>query len=96
MSVNPAQVEREQFVSIQTCFICYQFEDHATKDCPDATARHCPECARHGHTWSECKATYKQCLNYTKRGFQNQGHRTLAMSCPIKKQIMAKKREEVK
>ena len=45
-------IERENvgffFINILTCFKCYKFEDHPTKDC-EVTELRCSECAATGH-----------------------------------------------
>ena len=86
MFVAPSQISIDEFINILTCFKCYKFEDHLTKDCEVTEAR-CSECSAVGHRWTECKSQVKKCLNC-------QGpHRTLAMACPKKKEAIKNKRE---
>lgn len=95
MSISPTQIEQENYVHINTCFNCYQMEDHITKDCPHKNLKICSECSETGHTYKECKNTEKGCINCRNRGYQF-NHRTLAMSCPIRRKIVAEKTEEDK
>lgn len=90
MSITPDTLEREKFTSILTCFKCYKFEAHQTKDCPE-TSKFCSECAEEGHFYTECTNTHKACLNCTRQNKTNNNHRTLAMACPIKKELIKKK-----
>ncbi|KAF2368545.1 hypothetical protein FHG87_000691 [Trinorchestia longiramus] len=55
--------------------ICYKFENHATYQCISTTPS-CSECASH----QQCNSPTKICLNC------NQQHRTLAATCPYRKQ----------
>ena len=51
--------------------------------------KRCSECSSNDHTFRDCKEQIKKCLNC-------QGnHSTLAMKCPIKREIIAKKKEEM-
>ena len=77
-----AQIERETYVSLQLCFKCYKYENHQTNECPEGNIQWCSECGAHDHNYRECRSTNKQCLNC--KG----PHRTMAMACPVKKQIM--------
>ena len=47
----------------------------------------CSECSEEGHKWSECKSQTKRCINC--RGT----HRTLAMSCPVKRDVINRIKE---
>ena len=85
MSITPSQMEREEYINLQICFSCYKYESHETKNCKTKEIN-CSECGVTGHTWTECKAGTKQCLNC--KG----PHRTLAMACPVKKRAMETKR----
>lgn len=97
MSVTPDQIKREHFVNLLTCFICYEYETHATKDCPTKNLKICSECAQTGHTFRECTEEHKACINCKRQNNAAfQSHRTLAMSCPHKKQLIRSKEEEEK
>lgn len=91
MSVTPEQMNRETFVNLLTCFKCYVFEDHATKDCPHEYLVVCSECSCTGHKYTECESEVKKCINCTKLGYENTNHRTLAMACPYKKMMIKDK-----
>ena len=71
---------------MMTCFNCYKFEEHTTKNCPVKTIQ-CFECGQGGHKWTECKSEVKKCLNC------EGAHRTLVMACPIKKEKIKEKKE---
>lgn len=95
MAISPAQIEQETYVHVKTCFNCYQMEDHLTKECPYTNLKVCSECSESGHTYRECRNTEKMCINCKSTG--NQGnHRTLAMSCPLRKKIINEKINENK
>ena len=77
-----AQIERETYVSLQMCFKCYRYEQHQTSECPEGDIRWCSECGAKDHTYRDCRNQRKQCLNC------DGPHRTMAMACKIKKQLM--------
>ena len=86
MHISPSQMSREEFISIQTCFSCYQMEDHPTNKCKDSR-RWCSECgAEEGHRWQECQSKSKKCTNC------GGPHRTLAMACPKKREKIQEKK----
>ena len=87
MMITPDQMARDDFINILTCFKCYAMESHPTKNCQE-TKILCSECGQEGHRWSECRSPTKMCLNCKGQ------HRTLAMACPIKKDLINKKRTE--
>lgn len=93
MSISPNQIEQETYIHITTCFKCYQMEEHLTKDCPYPELKICSECSEMGHTFRECRNNEKYCINCKKTGNQA-NHRTLAMSCPLRKKIIADKTKE--
>lgn len=95
MAISPSQIEQETYIHIITCFNCYQMEDHLTKDCPYSNLKICSECSELGHTYRECKNTAKGCINCKNYG-QQYNHRTLAMSCPLRKKIIKEKTDEQK
>lgn len=82
--ITPRQCEREQYTHLLICFKCYKMEDHPTKDCP-SNKTICSECAQEGHTFRECTSNYKKCTNC------RNDHRTLAASCPYRKQKIKEK-----
>ena len=85
--ISPSQIEKEKFTFIQICFRCYKYENHTTANCPSTTDI-CSECAQSGHTHRNCTAINKRCLNCPE-GLNH--HRTLAPSCPAKKQAIKNK-----
>ena len=86
MHVSSEQISRDEFVNVLTCFRCCWYDDHPTKSCTE-TKIICSECSEEGHKWSECKSQTKRCINC--RGT----HRTLAMSCPIKRDVINRIKE---
>lgn len=83
----PNNMTRDEFVSIQTCFVCYQMESHSTLNCPSKNKVICSECSSTEHRWQECTNREKKCINC------DGPHRTLAMACPIKKELINKRRQ---
>lgn len=97
MSITPNQIQKEHFVSLLTCFNCYKFEEHTTKDCPNTDHQYCSNCAEIGHRYTECNNTEKMgCLNCKHTGKAYNTHRTMAMSCPIKKELIKTRTDEDK
>lgn len=90
MSITKDQIERETFINVQMCFSCYEMETHIQKDCPNKEQVICSECAGNDHTWRSCKSEEKKCINC------GGPHRTLAMGCPKKKEVINKKKQEMK
>lgn len=88
MSIASHQVTKETYVQLNTCMKCYAIEEHTTSSCPlPEEQRRCSECAGKDHTWRECRNGVKKCLNC-------QGaHRTLAMSCKLRKDALRKKQQ---
>ena len=85
----PSQMERETYISLQMCFKCYKYENHNTDKCPEGDIKWCSECGNKDHTYTDCPdKTIKRCLNC------NGPHRTMAMACPIKKELMTSKAQE--
>lgn len=95
-SILPDQIAREEFISLLTCFNCYAYEDHTTFNCPDKNTKHCSECGGTGHKFFECMAIEKNCLNCLRNKERKTDHRTMAMSCPLKKRLIKEKREAKK
>lgn len=86
--ISPSQCEQEEFTHILICYKCYRYEDHPTKDCKQ-TYDCCSECAQQGHTFKDCTATDKRCLNCPTG---NNLHRTLAAKCPYRKKTIEDKK----
>ena len=90
--ISQSQIKAEQFTELQICFNCYKYESHTSKQCPSKTIV-CSECAQTGHTHYQCTSTIKRCLNCPP---DNNNHRTLAASCPIKRRAIADKEKRLK
>ncbi|KAK3892023.1 hypothetical protein Pcinc_004112 [Petrolisthes cinctipes] len=92
MSIANHQIKREKYTILTTCMRCYKIELHPTSQCPHSKSLQiCSECGGQDHTWRTCKSTQKHCLNC------GQSHRTLAMSCPNRKEaIKVKERQQQK
>ena len=83
---------KEIFVEILICFKCYQLEDHPTSSCPKSNDyKICSVCASLEHTHRECTSSNGKCINCE----EGNDHSTLAMSCPFRKQLSKKKRQEI-
>ena len=87
--IAPTQCEQEHYTHIQICYKCYRFEHHTTRDCTKNTDI-CSECGEEGHTHQTCNNTEKRCINCSGP------HRTLAASCPYRKQTIATKNSNQK
>ena len=90
---HPARnICKEIFVEILICFKCYQLEDHPTSLCPKSKDyKICSLCASLQHTHRECTSSNRKCINCEEGTY----HSTLAMSCPFRKQVSKKKRQEI-
>ena len=86
--IPPENIEKDNYTPVRTCFTCYSYEDHSTPQCPNKNLKICSECAEEGHRWNECRNTFKKCINCSGN------HRTLAMSCPVKKEKITIIRDE--
>lgn len=98
LSVAPEQIKREQFVNLLICFACYKYESHATADCPNKATKLCSNCAEDGHIYKDCPNTNAtNCLNCVRENRPEANtHRTMAMSCPVKKRMIRTKQDEEK
>ena len=92
--ISIAQVTQENFVHMQICFKCYQYEDHTTRNCK-SHLKICSECAEEGHTHNECNSNEKHCINCRRNGMDD-NHRTLAAKCPHRKQTIKEKEERLR
>ena len=86
MSVTPDQISRETYTEIVTCFKCYKYNKHTTKECQNPT-KLCSCCCSPDHHWKECTSTIKKCINC------GDNHHTLAPYCPIKKKAIENKQK---
>ena len=92
MSIPHHTIKKEEFIQINTCLKCYEIEKHFTSQCPrEKNFKICSECGSTEHTWRDCRAENKQCLNC------NGQHSTMANKCPeikkIRKEELKEKRE---
>jgi len=87
--ISPRQIEPERFTNIVQCMHCYKYGHYKT-NCPDKeiNLKLCSECGSNTHNYRDCKSANKRCLNC------GEAHRTLANSCPLRKEAMKKTREE--
>ena len=80
-------MHQEKHTDVLMCFTCYKIESHVKANCPTPTKVVCSEYnGEHFHT--ECTSEIKKCVNCLGN------HRTMAMSCPMKKEALKRKREE--
>ena len=88
-SIPPTSIQKEIYVFLTICYKCYSFE-HKTEDCPTPSVIICSECASPSHSYRDCTATVKKCINC-------QGeHRTLAAKCPIRKNLIKEKEKNIR
>lgn len=89
MSISPHQIEQDKYIEIKSCMRCYIIEDHNTSECPrPRDYKLCSECAEEGHIWRNCPNNYKKCINC------HGEHRTLAMKCQKRKDVINQKRKD--
>lgn len=89
MSISTHQTEQDTHVEIKSCMKCYKIEDHNTSECPKPQDyKICLECSEEGHIWRDCPSEIKKCINF--KG----DHRTLAMKCEQRKEVIKQKRKE--
>ena len=87
VKISGHQMQKEKFTDILICFACYKLEEHSTENCPDKDTIVCSECTGN-HNFKDCRSLTKKCLNC------GGDHRTMAMACPKKKEIVRRKRRE--
>lgn len=85
--ISPKQIEQEEFYPITPCWVCYSY-GHSVKDCPTPDLVICSECATTGHKFRQCSSPQQKCINCSG------DHRTLAAQCPVRKDIIKRKRDE--
>ena len=86
-------IRHAQYFPILMCMRCFEYESHPTKECK---INHdiCSECSSKNHTYRNCpRPTPPKCVNCTKKGL-DANHRTLANTCPEKRRILQRKRQE--
>ena len=89
LSVPPYNVDKDIFVYITICYNCYKYT-HKTEECPTPHIVICSECSSTTHRFRDCENTRKKCLNC------NGAHRTLAATCPIRKEIIKNKAKDIR
>lgn len=91
MKIANYNIVQDTYVNITTCMKCYAIEEHTTRQCPkEASYKICSCCSATDHTWTECKAGVKSCINC------GGDHVTVAMQCPKRKEAINTKRKEAK
>jgi len=91
LHMSPRNIERDLHVDVKNCFKCYKIDDHIAADCTkDDDFKICSLCSSVDHTYRDCEATFKKCVNC--KG----NHGALSFSCPIRKQALREKRKSVK
>lgn len=93
LAISSDQIEQEEYIQITTCYKCYEPGDHQTNDCPHKNLTICSECGEQGHIYRNCSNEEKRCINCEKQNLPS-NHRTLAMTCPIRKKKMKEKSVE--
>lgn len=86
VKIAPQQIKREEHIDILMCFKCYKLDHHSTNECPTPDLVICSECSGN-HNHRDCDSILKKCINC--KG----SHRTMAMACPLKKEIIKRKKE---
>ena len=87
------QIGHDEFFNVMQCMKCYRFEAHTTRECKSNTVI-CSECSSEGHNYRHCpNPRPPRCINCRREG-KDDAHRTLANSCPAKKEIIRRKRNE--
>jgi len=91
LRIPPRNIELDEFIEVKVCYRCYKLEKHTSETCeqqPDYKI--CSLCSVVGHTYKNCTATMKKCINC------GGSHSALAMSCPERKKIVNSKRNNKK
>ncbi len=74
---------------MQCCMCCYSLEQHYTNECPEGREyKICSECSNEEHVWHQYSKQNKKHVNC------GGNHRTLAMKCPKRKEIIKNKRAQ--
>ena len=87
--IPPRRIEKEIFVKLMPCNNCYNYK-HETKNCTQEKQMMCAFCGESGHRQSDCKNTLPKCINC------GEAHRTLAAQCKIHKDLIRKRRKEIR
>ena len=87
--IPPRRIEKEIFVKLMPCNNCYNYE-HETKNCTGEKQTLCAFCGESGHRQNACENTTPRCINC------GEAHRTLAAQCKIRKDLIKKRRKEIR
>ena len=87
--IPPRKIEKEIFVKLVPCNNCFNYE-HETKNCTREKQTLCVFCGESGHRQSECGNTAARCINC------GEAHRTLAARCKVRKDLIKKRRKEIR
>ena len=85
--INPTYIEKETFIKLAPCFYCFRY-DHKTQNCTKPKQTLCSFCASKDHNHNNCKANSPKCLNC------GGNHKTLAASCPVRKDLIKNRAKE--
>ena len=89
-------IEHCKYIPILQCMKCFEYETHPTKNCKSKKDI-CSECSKENHTYGNCpNPNLAKCVNCLKMGNENPNHITMWNSCPEKKKILKRKRDEKK
>lgn len=90
LSIPPSQLRVEDYVPLTACDRCHAVEKHTTSQCNvPASSKICSECGSRDHTFRNCSANEKFCVNC-----KTPGHSARAMRCPVRKQAVKDKQAQ--
>ena len=80
-------INRDEYIPVQTCYRCYKLNDHNTLQCPENISfRLCSLCSSWEHNWKQCNSKLKKCC------FCGESHSSLSMTCSLRKSAVARER----
>lgn len=89
MGIPVHNVKQDEYHHINICLKCYELDGHNTSQCnKKENYKVCSECIVIGHTFKDCKAATKKCIDCS---FD---HGTMSMKCPLKKKIINIKKQK--
>ena len=83
-------INKDIYVKLINCYKCFAIDQHTTSACPNSSVKICSKCSKN-HSYFDCNATPNEfkCINC-------QGiHHSLALKCPIRKNLIKEKRNRV-
>ena len=87
MFIPQYMIAPDKYISLVTCFKCYELEDHTSRNCPKSTDfKICSSCSSTSHTWKDCSSPQKKCL------LCSGTHNALSSMCPERKKAIKLKR----